>query len=117
MAPQLPLTIFGRYGMQKDVRKAPCFGFSSMVLFFLAVVLLLAVPRSVCAEETVMTEELSMEIRNRLEHALEAGETEADLSDLNLIMNMYSDRFGEPYKQLLDLCDAFKNGMEWVPTR
>ena len=105
MAPHLFSTIFGRYGMQKDVRKAPCFGFSSMVLFFLAVVLLLAVPRGVCAEETVMTEELSMEIRNRLEQALEAGETEADLSDLNLIMNMYSDRFGEPYKQLLDLCE------------
>ena len=109
MAPHLFSTIFGRYGMQKDVWKAPCFGFSSMVLFFLTVVLLLAVPRGVCAEETVMTEELSMEIRNRLEHALEAGETEADLSDLNLIMNMYSDRFGEPYKHLLDLCDAFKN--------
>ena len=65
MAPHLFSTIFGRYGMQKDVRKAPCFGFSSMVLFFLAVVLLLAVPRGVCAEETVMTEELSMEIRTK----------------------------------------------------
>ena len=76
-------------------------------IVFLFLSLFLAFPRTVHAEETELTEELLTEIRSRLDQAYNNGEWEADLEDLNIIVNMYNDRFGEAYQKILDLCSTF----------
>ena len=42
-----------------------------------------------------------------MELALKAGEAKADLSDLGIVVNMYSDKLGKQYQKILNTCDAF----------
>lgn len=79
-------------------------GRSIGLLLFVSLVLLMAMARPVYAE-TKLTEEMLTEIGARLDRAVEAGEAEADLSDMDIIVNMYSDRFSEEYQKVLDICD------------
>ena len=80
---------------------AKVFLISLIMLFFLAV------PQTVYAEETDITDEIISEVRSRIDRAFLAGEPSADLADMNIIVNMYSDRFGAQYQKILDLCDDY----------
>ena len=64
-------------------------------------------PRMAYAAETEITEEILAEISKRLERAFEAGKAKADLSDMGIIVNMYSDRLGEQYQKILDAGNEF----------
>ena len=72
-----------------------------------AMLFLIMLPRTVLAKETELTEEILGEIDRRMEQAFEAGEAQADLSDLNIIVNMYSDKLGKQYQKVLDRCSTF----------
>ena len=75
---------------------------------FLILCVIIAMPRTAYAEETELTEELRAEILDRLDRAYEAGEREVDLADLDIIVNMYTDRIGEKYRKFLDLCREYE---------
>ncbi|MBQ5952311.1 MAG: hypothetical protein IJL66_09210 [Lachnospiraceae bacterium] len=78
------------------------------LLFVLSVLILwCAAPQTARAAETDLTEDLLKEIRSRIDRVFEAGETEVDLTDMNIIVNMYADRFGAQYKKILDLCSSY----------
>ncbi|MGX8715475.1 MAG: transglutaminase domain-containing protein, partial [Lachnospiraceae bacterium] len=74
--------------------------FSLCLILFLS----LSVPQMASAEETELTSQLLAEMEARINAALDAGEEYVDLTDLNIITNMYADRFGEQYQKVLDLC-------------
>ena len=76
-------------------------------MIILVLALFLTLPQTVYAEETDLTEEVISEIRSRIDRAFQAGEPSADLADLNIIVNMYSDRIGTQYQKVLDLCDDY----------
>ena len=75
-----------------------------VILTFAALFMLLMAPRTAYAKETELTEEILSEIQNRIDQAFKAGEAQADLSDLGIIVNMYSDKLGKQYQKVLDLC-------------
>lgn len=77
------------------------------VRMIMMVLLLLIVPWHVHAEETQLTEEIMMEIQHRLEQSFNEGLPQADLTDLDIVVNMYTDRFSEQYQKILDMYDAF----------
>lgn len=79
--------------------------FAKLCLLGLILTLVLSLPQTVYAAETEITEETISEIRSRLDRALQTGATSVELADLNIIVNMYSDRFGAQYQKILDLCD------------
>ena len=85
------------------------FNLKSLFIGFALTVMFLGIlsPRTVYAKETEITEEIQAEISKRLERAFKAGKADADLSDLNIIVNMYSDRIGEQYQKILDVGYAF----------
>ena len=87
----------------KKTRNQTIFG----LIIFAALLLLIMTPRTVHAKETDVTEEMLSEIQSRVEKAFQAGEAQADLSDLDIIVNMYSDKLGKQYQKLLDLCQDF----------
>ena len=73
------------------------------VRMIMMVLLLLIVPWHVHAEETQLTEEIMMEIQHRLEQSFNKGLPQADLTDLDIVVNMYNDRFSEQYQKILDM--------------
>ena len=75
-----------------------------LCLISLIMMLLLTVPKTVYAGETDLTEDIISEVRSRIDLALRAGEPSADLADMNIVVNMYSDKFGVQYRKILDLC-------------
>ena len=76
---------------------------STLALLFLC----LLSPCTAFAKETEITGEILAEINNRLERAFKAGRAEADLSDMGIIVNMYSDKIGKQYQKILDAGEAF----------
>ena len=77
---------------------------AKIILISLVLLLFLAVPQAVHAEETDISGEILSEVRSRIGLALQAGEASVDLSDMDIIVNLYADRFGAQYEKILDLC-------------
>ena len=86
--------------------------FAKICVIILILALVLSFPQAVYAEETDLTEEILSEIRSRVDQAVQAGERSVDLADMNIIVNMYTDRLGTQYQKILDLCNdvAIENG-------
>ena len=81
---------------------------AKILMICMLLLLFLSVSQTVYAEETDISEEILSEVRSRIGRALQAGETSADLSDMNIIVNLYSDRFGVQYEKILDLCRDYE---------
>ena len=78
--------------------------FRKICVICLILAFVLSFPQAVYAEETDLTEDILAEIRSRLDQALLAGERWVDLADMNIIVNMYSDRYQSALSPRIKKC-------------